>query len=60
MQHAPVQPPTAATDLFDMMPGFQSTMTSSQSMNFAMSSATTLAATGASMSLSRSQVGASL
>ncbi|XP_078087393.1 clathrin interactor 1a isoform X2 [Mustelus asterias] len=55
MQHAPVQPPTATTDLFDLMPGFQSTMTSSQSMNFAMSSATTLAATGTSMSLSRSQ-----
>ncbi|XP_041049010.1 clathrin interactor 1a isoform X1 [Carcharodon carcharias] len=55
MQHAPGQPPAAATDLFDLMPSFQSTMTSSQSMNFAMSSANTLAATGTSMSLSRSQ-----
>ncbi|XP_072368008.1 clathrin interactor 1a isoform X4 [Scyliorhinus torazame] len=53
MQHAPVQPPKA--DMFNLMPDFQSTMTSSQSMNFAMSSATTLTATGTSMSLSKSQ-----
>ncbi|XP_072447221.1 clathrin interactor 1-like isoform X1 [Chiloscyllium punctatum] len=53
----PVQAPAPApaTNLFDLMPGFQSTMTSSQSMNFAMSASNTISNTGTSMSLSRSQ-----
>ncbi|XP_048399269.1 clathrin interactor 1a isoform X2 [Stegostoma tigrinum] len=51
----PVQAPAPATDLFDLMPGFQSTMTSSQSMNFAMSASNTISTTGTSMPLSRSQ-----
>ncbi|XP_048459893.1 clathrin interactor 1 [Rhincodon typus] len=51
----PVQAPAPATDLFDLMPGFQSTMTSSQSMSFAMSASNTISTTGTSMSLSRSQ-----
>ncbi|XP_067852639.1 clathrin interactor 1a isoform X4 [Heptranchias perlo] len=55
MHHAPVQLPAAATELFDLTAGSQSTMTSSQSMNFAMSATNTVAVTGTSMSVSRSQ-----
>ncbi|XP_051870034.1 clathrin interactor 1a [Pristis pectinata] len=55
MQHAVVQPPAATMELFDLNAGMQSTMTSSQSMNFAMSAPNTLAMTGTSMSISRSQ-----
>uniref|UniRef100_UPI00398E864F clathrin interactor 1a isoform X3 n=1 Tax=Pristiophorus japonicus TaxID=55135 RepID=UPI00398E864F len=55
MQHAPVQPPPAAMELFNLTSGLQSTMTSSQSMNFAVSAANTIAVTGSSMSISRSQ-----
>ncbi|XP_072923989.1 clathrin interactor 1a [Hemitrygon akajei] len=55
MQHAVVQPPAATVELFDLNIGMQSTMTSSQSLNFAMSANNTLPITGTSMPMSRSQ-----
>ncbi|XP_007889598.1 clathrin interactor 1a isoform X2 [Callorhinchus milii] len=58
LQSAPVQPFVAGSmDFFDIMGGTsQSTMTSSQSMNFAMSTSSTIAATSTSMPISRSQI----
>ncbi|XP_009583068.1 PREDICTED: clathrin interactor 1 isoform X2 [Fulmarus glacialis] len=55
-QPASGQPPTASnsTDLFDLMGPSQTTMTSSQSMNFSMMSSTT-DAVGISLPMSRSQ-----
>ncbi|XP_069755137.1 clathrin interactor 1a isoform X2 [Narcine bancroftii] len=55
MQHMPIQPPASAMEMFDLNSGGQSAMTSSQSMNFAMSTTNTIAMTGTSMSISRSQ-----
>lgn len=54
-QPASAQPPTASnsTDLFDLMGPSQTTMTSSQSMNFSMMSSN---AVGISLPMSRSQV----
>lgn len=54
-QPASGQPPTASnsTDLFDLMGPSQTTMTSSQSMNFSMMSSN---AVGISLPMSRSQV----
>ncbi|XP_078267934.1 clathrin interactor 1-like isoform X2 [Rhinoraja longicauda] len=55
MQHAPVQPSASTMETFDPHDGMQSTMTTSQSMNFVMSATNTLAMTGTSMTMSRSQ-----
>lgn len=55
---APAQPPIAASvDFFDMMGGAsQSTMTSSQSMNFAMSASSAMSTTSTVLPSSRSQI----
>ncbi|XP_032885869.1 clathrin interactor 1 [Amblyraja radiata] len=55
MQHAPVQPSASFMETYDPNADMQSAMTTSQSMNFVMSATNTLAMTGTSMSMSRSQ-----